>query len=81
MRRASGDGGARPLAVSPSVWGHEGSGADALRTSGLLDTPPEGGFDDVGGLAYRLCAARFAMVGLVGARRTGRTPRSRWFLP
>ncbi|TNC13025.1 PAS domain S-box protein [Methylobacterium terricola] len=42
---------------------------DALAASGLLDTLPERGFDDIVHLARRLCAAPVALVSLVDRER------------
>ncbi|WP_207541159.1 GAF domain-containing protein [Sabulicella rubraurantiaca] len=42
---------------------------DALDSHGILDTPPEQGFDDIVRLATRLCAAPVALVSLVDADR------------
>ncbi|MCK5931014.1 MAG: GAF domain-containing protein [Fulvimarina manganoxydans] len=41
----------------------------ALARYGILDTPPEKGFDDIVHLARRLCGTQVALVSLVGADR------------
>ena len=47
----------------------EGDRLEALGLYGLMDTPPEEGFDDLTRLAARICGASIAMVSLLDSRR------------
>ncbi len=47
----------------------EAARLEALRSYGILDTPPEADFDDVAFLASRLCGTPIALITLVDSRR------------
>ena len=58
-----------PFAAACPVPDREGDRLEALRSYGVLDTGPEGAFDDLADLASRICQAPMALISLVDRDR------------
>lgn len=57
------------IMIIPSIAENEAERLDALRRYDILDTPAEGGFDDITKLAAQICDVPIALVSLVDAHR------------
>ena len=54
---------------TPPIPANEEARLEALRRYGILDTPPEQGYDDIAALACFICEAPFALITLVDRDR------------
>lgn len=70
-RRGGGSAGGPSIAEGGSPFAAPGEAARvaALHACGILDTPPEGGFDEIAELAARICNTPIALVSLVDSDR------------